>query len=110
MTGTISAPSLLSLLEGMGRLNEAVGAAFSLPLMTVSAPIKTHEAIFIERVNQRVVSDSLAWEKQKLIQRSQVTNQLQQAKVRDFLQNLRESATIVDNRKQVQAANRAVAQ
>jgi len=76
----------------------------------VSAPIKTHEAIFIERVNQRVVSDSLAWTKQKLIQRTQVTNQLQQARVRDFLQNLRESATIVDNRKQVQAANRAVAQ
>ena len=96
--------------EGMGRLNEAVGAAFSLPLMTVSAPIKTHEAIFIERVNQRVVSDSLAWDKQKLIQRTQVTGQLQQARVRDFLQNLRENATIVDNRKQVQAANRAVAQ
>jgi len=95
---------------GMGRLNEAVGAAFSLPLMTVSAPIKTHEAIFIERVNERHASDSLVWEKQKSIQRAQVTNQLQQAKVRDFLQNLRESATIVDNRKQVQAANRAVAQ
>ena len=96
--------------EGMGRLNEAVGAAFSLPLMTVSAAIKTHEAIFIERVNQRVVSDSVTWDKQKNIQRAQVTNQLQQARVREFLQNLRESATIVDNRKQVQAANRAVAQ
>ena len=96
--------------EGMGRLNEAVGAAFSLPLNTVSAPIRTHEAIFIERVNLRVVSDSLTWAKQKDIQRAQVTGQLQQAKVREFLQNLRETAKIEDFRKQVQAANRAPAQ
>jgi peptidyl-prolyl cis-trans isomerase D len=96
--------------EGMGRLNEAIGAAFSLPVGTVSAPIRTHDAIFIERVNQRVVADSASWEKQKGVQRAQVTNQLRQARVREFLQNLRESADVVDRRKEVESANRAVAQ
>jgi peptidyl-prolyl cis-trans isomerase D len=96
--------------EGIGRLNEAIGAAFSLPIGVVSAPIKTHDAIFIERVNQRVLADSLAWEKQKEIQRSQVTNQLRQQRVREFLTNLRESAKIVDKRKEVEMANRAVTQ
>jgi len=96
--------------EGIGRLNEAIGAAFSLPLSVVSAPIKTHDAIFIERVNQRSPSDSAGWDKQKTIQRAQVTNQLRQARVREFLQNLRETARIEDNRKQVEAAFRRAAQ
>jgi hypothetical protein len=95
---------------GIGRLNEAIGGAFSLPIQTVSAPIRTHEAIFIERVNQRVLSDSLSWEKQKGVQRAQVTSQLRQARVREFLQNLRESAKIEDHRKQVEAAFRQAAQ
>jgi peptidyl-prolyl cis-trans isomerase D len=96
--------------EGIGRLNEAIGAAFSLPLSTVSAPIRTHDAIFIERVNQRIVSDSAAWEKQKIVERAQVTNQLRQARVREFLQNLRENAKVEDHRKQVEAAFRRQAQ
>jgi peptidyl-prolyl cis-trans isomerase D len=95
---------------GIGRLNEAIGAAFSLPVLAVSAPIRTHEAIFIERVNKRVLSDSATWEKQKNVQRAQVTQQLRQTRVREFLQNLRESATIVDNRKRVEAANRQATQ
>jgi len=96
--------------EGIGRLNEAIGAAFSLPIGTVSAPIRTHDAIFIERVNQRVVSDSLAWDKQRPVQRAQVTDQLRQQRVRDFLRNLRENAKVEDKRKDVELANRAVTQ
>jgi hypothetical protein len=56
------------------------------------------------------LADSLAWEKQKEIQRSQVTNQLRQQRVREFLTNLRESAKIEDKRKEVEMANRAVTQ
>lgn len=96
--------------EGIGRLNEAIGAAFALPLATVSAPVRTHEAIFIERVDQRTPSDSTAWEKQKEIQRAQLANQLRQQRIREFLANLRASAKIVDRRKEVEAANRATIQ
>ena len=91
---------------GIGRLNQAIGAAFKLPIGAVSAPIRTYDAIFVERVDQRVLQDRAEWEKLKATQRSQVTNQLRQQKVRDFLTNLRESAKIVDHRKEIESANR----
>ncbi|MDP9178144.1 MAG: peptidyl-prolyl cis-trans isomerase [Gemmatimonadota bacterium] len=92
--------------EGIGRLNEAIGAAFSLPIGVVGAPIRTHDAIFVERVDSRVVADSAAWAQQKDIQRAQVMNQMRQQRVREFLTNLRANAKIVDRRKEVEAANR----
>lgn len=94
--------------EGIGRLNEAIGAAFSLPLGVVSAPIRTHDAIFVERVDSRIVADSAEWVKQKDAQRAQVLTQLRQQRVREFLTNLRASAKIVDRRKEVETANRQV--
>ncbi len=93
--------------EGIGRLNQAIGAAFKLPIGVVSAPIRTYDAIYVERVDQRVLQDRSAWEKTKETQRVQATNQLRQQKVRDFLQNLRESAKVVDRRKEIESANRA---
>jgi peptidyl-prolyl cis-trans isomerase D len=93
--------------EGIGRLNQAIGAAFSLPIGAVSAPIRTYDAIFVERVDQRVLQDRSVWEKTKETQRAQATNQLRQQKVRDFLQNLRETAKVVDRRKEIESANRA---
>jgi peptidyl-prolyl cis-trans isomerase D len=96
--------------EGIGRLNEAIGAAFSLPLGVVSAPIKTYDAIFVERVDSRVAADSATWEKQKDVQRAQALSQLRQQRVREFLTNLRANANIADRRKEVEAANRQLAQ
>ena len=92
--------------EGIGRLNQAIGAAFKLPIGAVSAPIRTYDAIFVERVDQRVMQDRAEWEKTKESQRAQATNQLRQQKVRDFLQNLRETAKVVDRRKEIESANR----
>ncbi|HYN80824.1 MAG TPA: peptidyl-prolyl cis-trans isomerase [Gemmatimonadaceae bacterium] len=96
--------------EGIGRLNEAIGAAFSLPIGVVSAPIRTHDAIFVERVDSRVVADGAAWAQQKDAQRAQVMNQARQQRVREFLTNLRANAKIVDRRKEVEAANRQLVQ
>jgi peptidyl-prolyl cis-trans isomerase D len=96
--------------EGIGRLNQAVGAAFSLPIGAVSQPIRVYDGIFVERVDQRVMKDRSEWEKQKDIQRAEITTQLKQQRVRDFLQNLRDNAKIVDRRKEVEAANRQVTQ
>ncbi|HUR00420.1 MAG TPA: peptidyl-prolyl cis-trans isomerase [Gemmatimonadaceae bacterium] len=93
--------------EGIGRLNQAIGAAFKLPIGAVSAPIRTYDAIFVERVDQRVMQDRAEWEKVKDTQRAQATNQLRQQKVRDFLQNLRETAKVTDRRKEIESANRA---
>lgn len=95
---------------GIGRLNQAIGAAFSLPIGAVSAPIRVYDGIFVERVDQRVLQDRAEWEKVKSAQRAQVTQQLRQQRVRDFLQNLRDSAKITDRRKEVETAQRQVVQ
>lgn len=92
--------------ENIGRLNQAIGASFSLPIGAVSAPIRIYDAIFVQRVDQRVLQDRATWEAQKDAQRMQVTQQLKQQRVREFLVNLRESATVKDKRKDVEAANR----
>jgi predicted Fe-S protein YdhL (DUF1289 family) len=96
--------------EGIGRLNQAIGAAFSLPIAAVSVPIRVYDGIFVERVDQRVLKDRTEWEKQKDAQRQTVLQQLRQQRVRDFLQNLRDNAKIVDRRKEIEAAQRQLAQ
>ena len=96
--------------EGIGRLNQAIGAAFSLPIGAVSAPIRVYDGIFVERVDQRVLKEKSEWEKQKDAQRATVLQQLRQQRVRDFLTNLRDNAKIVDKRKEVEASQRQLAQ
>ena len=96
--------------EGIGRLNQAIGAAFSLPIGAVSAPIRVYDGIFVERVDQRVLKERSEFEKQKAAQRDVVTQQLRQQRVRDFLQNLRDNAKIVDRRKEIEAAQRQAVQ
>jgi peptidyl-prolyl cis-trans isomerase D len=96
--------------EGIGRLNQAVGAAFSLPIGVVSAPIRVYDGIFVERVNKRTLANKADWEKQKASQRTSITEQLRQQRVRDFMQSLRDNAKIVDRRKEIEAAQRSLAQ
>ncbi|HEX6050438.1 MAG TPA: peptidyl-prolyl cis-trans isomerase [Gemmatimonadaceae bacterium] len=91
---------------GMGRLNQAIGAAFSLPIGAVSAPIRTNDAVIVLRVDQRVDADRKAWEEQKTTQRIQVLQRLRQQRIQAFMQQLRESADIEDNRKQLAAQAR----
>jgi len=62
--------------------------------------------VYVLRVDRLVNADKGAWQAQKAMQREQVTNALKQQRVRDYLAGLRESAKIVDNRKDVQAAAR----
>ena len=96
--------------EGIGRLNQAIGAAFSLPVGAVSEPIRVYDGIFVERVDERKLTDKAAWEKEKAAQRQTVLQQLRQQRVRDFLQNLRDNAKITDRRKEIEAAQRQLAQ
>ena len=94
---------------GIGRLNEAVGAAFGLPVGAVSAPIKTDDGVYVLRVDRRMNADRAAWEAQKEAQRSEVIQQLREQRVRQFLANLRQSAEIDDNRREIEAAGRELA-
>jgi peptidyl-prolyl cis-trans isomerase D len=98
-----------SFVPDLGQMTEAVGAAFTLPVGAVSAPIKTDNAVFVLRVDRRIASDSAAWLKQKDTQRQTVMRTLRSERVEEFLADLRHVATIVDNRKVLETANRRAA-
>ena len=87
-------------------LPEAVGAAFSLPLHVVSAPIKATGGVVVERVDNRVPASRTAFEAQKDVLRQQALGQLRQERVREFLSNLKAVAKIDDRRKSVEASAR----
>ena len=92
--------------EGLGRLNEAIGVAFGLPIGAVSAPVKTDEAVYVLRVDRRTEADRKAWEGTKQISRMQRSNQVREQQLQLFLQELRRSAKVSDRRKQLNAMMR----
>ncbi|HEV7596579.1 MAG TPA: peptidyl-prolyl cis-trans isomerase, partial [Gemmatimonadaceae bacterium] len=85
---------------------EAVGAAFTLPLHVVSAPIRASGGVVVERVDNRVPASRAAFDAQKEGLRQQALQQLRQERVRDFLTNLKAVAKIDDRRKAVEASAR----
>jgi peptidyl-prolyl cis-trans isomerase D len=103
---TTSLFSRTSLVPGLGQFTQAVGAAFGLSQGALSQPVPSRDGVYVLRVDRLVSADKGAWQAQKAMQREQVTNALKQQRVRDYLAGLRESAKIVDNRKDVQAAAR----
>lgn len=94
------------LVPGLGQFSEAVGAAFGVPQGAIAGPVVTRDGVFVLRVDRRVAADKGAWQAQKSIQRRQITPALRQARVRDYLTGLRESAKLDDRRKAVTAAQR----
>ena len=95
-----------SFVPGLGQVNQAIGAAFGLPAGTVSAPVRTDDAIFVLRVDRRVNADSTAWLAQKSTQRQQRLMGMRQQAVQLYMQDLRESAKVDDRRKAINAATR----
>jgi peptidyl-prolyl cis-trans isomerase D len=95
-----------SFVNGLGQVNEAIGAAFGLPVGVVSAPIRTDDAVFVLRVDKRVQADSAAWVTQKAVQKQQRAQGQQQQAIQLYLQDLRQSAKVDDRRKDINAAAR----
>ncbi len=89
---------------------EAVGAAFMLPLHTVSEPIRSTGEVVVERADNRIPASRAAFEAQKDALRAQSLQQLRQQRVKEFLANLRAVAKIDDKRKQVEASARRTTQ
>jgi peptidyl-prolyl cis-trans isomerase D len=100
--------SRATFVPGLGQVNRAIGAAFTLPVGAVSEPITTSDAVDVIRVDKRTPADSAAWVAQMNIQRQQRLQQLRQAKVQMYLQDIRKAAKIDDRRKQINAATRRV--
>lgn len=92
----------LSFVQGLGYSNEAVGAAFGLPVGQV-ALVKTIEAIQVMRVDYRTEAPRAEWEAQKAQQRQQLTAAAREERIRQWLDNLRKEAKIVDRRAAINA-------
>ena len=97
----------LSFVPGLGQYSRAMGAAFSLPVGAISAPIRDDDAIHILRVDRRVNADRAAFDAQREQLRQQRLQQMKQQRLQLYLTDLRRSATIEDNRDQI---NRSIRQ
>ncbi len=96
----------LTAVAGLGRANEAIGAAFTLPIGQVSAPIETTEGLVVMSVDRRVAADSAAWVAQKAQQREFLLRTLREQRVREYLEFLRKSSGVKDKRREIQEAVR----
>jgi peptidyl-prolyl cis-trans isomerase D len=76
----------------------------------VSAPIKSPGGVVVLRVDNRLPAKPADFEKQKDVLRRQELQQARQQRVREFLANLRASADIEDNRRDVEASARRASQ
>lgn len=106
LTAETTAPfTRLGFVQGLGYYNEAVGAAFALPVGTPGLA-KTDEAVIVMVVQSRTEATREAFEAQKVALRGQTVQALREQKVRLFLDNLRRDAKIVDRRKEINASLR----
>jgi peptidyl-prolyl cis-trans isomerase D len=83
---------------GLGLSSPAIGAAFGVPAGGIAGPARAFDAVVVMRVDSRVPADSAAWEAQKAQQRTALTSEVQQVRLDQWLDGLRETTRIVDNR------------
>jgi peptidyl-prolyl cis-trans isomerase D len=93
--------SRLSFVPGIGQANAAVGAAFGLGVGETSGVVATPDAFFIVQVLERQDANREEWLQQREFQRQQVTAAMQNRRIELYLQGLRETARIVDQRDRV---------
>jgi peptidyl-prolyl cis-trans isomerase D len=93
--------SRLEFFPGLGYQNRAVGAAFGLKEEEIGGPVVTENNVFLLQLLERQPADSLAWEEQKEFQRAQTVSMVQQQRLGQWIEGLREAANIVDRRDQV---------
>jgi peptidyl-prolyl cis-trans isomerase D len=91
----------LDFVPGVGRANAAIGAAFGLEVGEVSGLIETPDAFYVLESTGHTPADRETWEEQLPQQRQQVAAALQNQRVNEFLDALREEADVVDNRDEV---------
>lgn len=87
-------------------IGEALGAAFALPVNTVSVPIRQLDGVYVLHVDARKPADKVAFEAQKKAIRAQRLQQLKQQRLQAYYADLRKSAKIDDHRKEIAARAR----
>jgi peptidyl-prolyl cis-trans isomerase D len=95
-----------SIVPGLGQYTTAIGAAFGLTVGQVSAPVSTEEGVFVLRLDALKPTDSADFALLKDVFRMQTLQSLRQERVGQYLEGLRASARITDDRKKIQATLR----
>ena len=93
----------VDVVTGLGQFSQAIGAAFTIPIGQVGGPVATADGMAVMRVNRRTETPRAAFETQKGEQRAQLTQQLRQQRVEEYMGSLRESVKVEDHRAKVNA-------
>jgi peptidyl-prolyl cis-trans isomerase D len=86
-----------------GSVGEALGAAFALPVNTVSVPIRQRDGVFVLRVDQKKPADRATFDVKKKEIRAARQQQVRQQHLQAYFEDLRKSAKIDDRRKEIAA-------
>ena len=92
--------------SALGSIGEALGAAFVLPVGTISVPIRQTDGVFVLRVDARKPADKVAFEAKKKEIRAQRLQALKQQRLQAYYADLKKSAKIEDRRKEIAARAR----
>ena len=96
----------VSTVPGLGQFNEALGAAFTIPVGKVGGPVPAVDGMAVMRVEKRSDASRVAFEVQKAQQRQELIQSMRQQRVQEYLTNLRESVKVNDHRTKVLGAIR----
>lgn len=99
-TGLVTRSGAVS---AFGTVGEALGAAFALPVGSVSVPIRERDAVYVLRVDARKPADRAAFEAKKKDLRAQRIQQIRQQRLQAYFEDLKKSAKIDDRRKEITA-------
>ena len=84
---------------GVGKTAEFAASAFNLGAGDISGLIETDFGYYYQKLLEKTVFDSLAFNSQKDAIRTRLLNQKKNIVFSDWIKNLKEEANIVDNRK-----------
>jgi peptidyl-prolyl cis-trans isomerase D len=101
---TVQTAGPFSRVEGntaLGQASQAVGAAFGTPVGQVSGVVESPGGLFIVRPTARTAADPQHFAEQKEQMRMMLSSELRQRAVPRWLDSLRKSANIKDNRDKV---------
>ena len=94
----------VDLVPGIGRANAVMGAAFGLLPGKVSGVVEENNALYIIELVEKTEASRQEWEAQKAQQGRAVTAALEEARIRQYMDELRDKAVVVDRRREARAA------
>ncbi len=95
---------------GLGVQSKTVGTAFGLEVGEIGGPVVEENNVFLVETLERIPADSAAWEENLEMQRARTAFTVQQQRLQQWIEGLREAADIVDRREEVFAASEQQAQ